>query len=122
MKDALVQVEGWTACPSLSPIVRPFNLFRQFAAAGMPEDRGGDQEEKAFQLDQPGIEDGFGEHAADIGLLRHDLRALPLDGTAELHQQYDQYLSTLTDKERAIIRGFLSHAEVIMDRIMDKLR
>lgn len=44
-----------------------------------------------------------------------------LQVTTELHQQYDQYLSTLTDNERAIIRGFLSPAEVIMDRIMDKL-
>ncbi len=42
--------------------------------------------------------------------------------TAEIHQQYDQYLSTLNDNERTIIRGFLSHAELIMDRIVDKLR
>lgn len=42
--------------------------------------------------------------------------------TAELHQQYDHYLSTLTDHERTIIRGFLSHAELIMDRLMDTLR
>jgi DNA-binding MarR family transcriptional regulator len=41
--------------------------------------------------------------------------------TAELHQQYDQYLSTLTDNERTIIRGFLSQAEIIMDRLMDKV-
>jgi DNA-binding MarR family transcriptional regulator len=55
----------------------------------------------------------------DLGknVLDHYLRI-----TAELHQQYDQYLSTLTDNERTIIRGFLSHAELIMDRVVDKLR
>jgi DNA-binding MarR family transcriptional regulator len=38
---------------------------------------------------------------------------------ASVHQQYDQYLSTLTERERAVIKGFLSHIEVIMDRLMN---
>jgi DNA-binding MarR family transcriptional regulator len=41
--------------------------------------------------------------------------------TAELHRQYDQYLESLTDNERTVIRGFISHAEVIMDRIREIL-
>ena len=39
---------------------------------------------------------------------------------AELHQQYDQYLTTLTESERTVIRGFLSHINVIMERMMIK--
>lgn len=38
---------------------------------------------------------------------------------ASVHQQYDQYLSALTGRERAVIKGFLSHMEVIMDRLMN---
>ncbi|NNG01236.1 MAG: MarR family transcriptional regulator [Desulfobacteraceae bacterium] len=45
-----------------------------------------------------------------------------LNLSAELHRQYDQYLSTLTETERTTIRGFLSHAELIMDRIAEKVR
>lgn len=40
-----------------------------------------------------------------------------LSMTAELHRQYDEYLSTLSENERDVISGFLTQAHKIMDKL-----